>query len=178
MALQDHKTSRFVLAAVLCGIALALSLLDGAVSSLLPLPGLKLGLANVVSLFALCCLGLPWALLICLVRSLLAAMLSGNMAMLFFSLAGGLVSILIMYFALKRLSVIKASVLGGISHNLMQLACAALLTATPQVSYYLPVLVLTGTMCGFSWACCVRSSSGGYDFPLRPFRQNRIFFEI
>ena len=148
MALQDHKTSRFVLAAVLCGIALALSLLDGAVSSLLPLPGLKLGLANVVSLFALCCLGLPWALLICLVRSLLAAMLSGNMAMLFFSLAGGLVSILIMYFALKRLSVIKASVLGGISHNLMQLACAALLTATPQVSYYLPVLVLTGTMCG------------------------------
>ena len=71
------------------------------------------------------------------------------MAMLFFSLAGGLVSILIMYCALKRLSVIKASVLGGISHNLMQLACAALLTATPQVSYYLPVLVLTGTMCGF-----------------------------
>ena len=149
MALQDHKTSRFVLAAVLCGIALALSLLDGAVSSLLPLPGLKLGLANVVSLFALCCLGLPWALLICLVRSLLAAVLSGNLTMLLFSLAGGAVSILIMRLAQKRLSVIKTSVLGGISHNLMQLACAALLTATPQVSYYLPVLVLTGTMCGF-----------------------------
>ena len=149
MALRDNKTSRFVLAAVFCGLALALSLLDGAVSSLLPLPGFKLGLANVVSLLALLTLGLPWTLLICLVRSLLAAMLSGNMAMLFFSLAGGLVSILIMYFALKRLSVIKASVLGGISHNLMQLACAALLTATPQVSYYLPVLVLTGTMCGF-----------------------------
>lgn len=149
MALQDHKTSRFVLAAVLCGIALALSLLDGALSSLLPLPGFKLGLANVVSLFALCCLGLPWALLICIARSLLAAMLSGNMTMLFFSLAGGLVSILVMHVALKRLSVIKASVLGGISHNLMQLACAALITATPQVSYYLPVLVLTGTVCGF-----------------------------
>ena len=149
MALQDHKTSRFVLAAVLCGIALALSLLDGAVSSLLPLPGLKLGLANVVSLFALCCLGLPWALLICLVRSLLAAALSGNLTMLFFSLAGGVVSILIMQLAQKRLSVIKTSVLGGVSHNLMQLVCAALLTATPQVSYYVPVLVLTGTVCGF-----------------------------
>ena len=149
MALQDHKTSRFVLAAVLCGIALALSLLDGAVSSLLPLPGLKLGLANVVSLFALCCLGLPWALLICLVRSLLAAALSGNLTMLFFSLAGGVVSILVMRLAQKRLSVIKMSVLGGVSHNLMQLVCAALLTATPQVSYYVPVLVLTGTVCGF-----------------------------
>lgn len=149
MALQDNRTSRFVLSAVLCGIALALSLLDGAVSSLLPLPGFKLGLANVVSLFALCCLGLPWALLICVVRSLLTAMLSGNMTMLFFSLAGGVVSILVMYLALKYLSVIKTSVLGGISHNLMQLAAAAVVTATPQVSYYFPVLVLTGTVCGF-----------------------------
>ena len=149
MALQDNKTSRFVLAAVLCGTALALSLLDGAVSSLLPLPGFKLGLANVVSLFALYCLGLSWSLLICVVRSLLTAIFSGNMTMLFFSLAGGVVSILIMYLALKRLSIIKASVLGGISHNLMQLLAAVLLTATPQASYYLPVLVLMGTVCGF-----------------------------
>lgn len=149
MALRDNKTSRFVLAAVFCGLALALSLLDGAVSSLLPLPGFKLGLANVVSLLALLTLGLPWTLLICLVRSLLAAALSGNLTMLFFSLAGGVVSILIMQLAQKRLSVIKTSVLGGVSHNLMQLVCAALLTATPQVSYYVPVLVLTGTVCGF-----------------------------
>ena len=149
MALRDNKTSRFVLAAVFCGLALALSLLDGAVSSLLPLPGFKLGLANVVSLLALLTLGLPWTQLICLVRSLLAAALSGNLTMLFFSLAGGVVSILIMRLAQKRLSVIKTSVLGGVSHNLMQLVCAALLTATPQVSYYVPVLVLTGTVCGF-----------------------------
>lgn len=149
MALRDNKTSRFVLAAVFCGLALALSLLDGAVSSLLPLPGFKLGLANVVSLLALLTLGLPWTLLICLVRSLLAAALSGNLTMLFFSLAGGVVSILVMRLAQKRLSVIKMSVLGGVSHNLMQLVCAALLTATPQVSYYVPVLVLTGTVCGF-----------------------------
>lgn len=149
MALRDNKTSRFVLAAVFCGLALALSLLDGAVSSLLPLPGFKLGLANVVSLLALLTFGLPWTLLICLVRSLLAAALSGNLTMLFFSLAGGVVSILIMRLAQKRLSVIKTSVLGGVSHNLMQLVCAALLTATPQVSYYVPVLVLTGTVCGF-----------------------------
>ena len=106
MALRDNKTSRFVLAAVFCGLALALSLLDGAVSSLLPLPGFKLGLANVVSLLALLTLGLPWTLLICLVRSLLAAALSGNLTMLFFSLAGGVVSILIMRLAQKRLSVI------------------------------------------------------------------------
>lgn len=138
-----------MLAAVFCGLALALSLLDGAVSSLLPLPGFKLGLANVVSLLALLTLGLPWTLLICLVRSLLAAALSGNLTMLFFSLAGGVVSILVMRLAQKRLSVIKMSVLGGVSHNLMQLVCAALLTATPQVSYYVPVLVLTGTVCGF-----------------------------
>lgn len=149
MALPDNKTSKFVLAAVLCGIALALSLLDGAVSALLPLPGFKLGLANVVSLFALYYLGLPLAMLICTVRSILTAVLSGNMTMLLFSLAGGLVSILVMFLLMKKLSLIKVSVTGGITHNLMQLTCAALLTATPQVSYYLPVLILMGAVCGF-----------------------------
>lgn len=149
MALQDNRTSKFVLAAVLCGVALALSLIDGAVSSLLPVPGFKLGLANVVSLFALCSLGLPWALLICVVRSLLTAMLSGNMTMLLFSLMGGLLSILVMFVLIKKISLIKTSVVGGVTHNLMQLLAAAVLTATPQVGYYLPVLVLTGTVCGF-----------------------------
>lgn len=149
MASQDNKTSKFVLAAVLCGIALALSLIDGAISSLLPLPGFKLGLANVVSLFALYSLGLPWAALICVVRSLLTAMLSGNMTMLLFSLAGGLLSLLVMFLLFKKLSLIKTSVVGGVAHNLAQLAAAALLTATPQVGYYLPVLALTGAVCGF-----------------------------
>lgn len=149
MALQDKRTSKFVLAAVLCGIALALSLIDGAISSLLPLPGFKLGLANVVSLFALYYLGLSWAVLICVVRSLLTAVLSGNMTMLFFSLMGGLLSILIMFVLLKKISIIKTSVVGGIVHNLAQLFSAILITSTPQVSYYMPVLVLMGTICGF-----------------------------
>lgn len=149
MASQDNRTSKFILAAVLCGIALALSLLDGAISALLPLPGFKLGLANVVSLFALYYLGFSWATLICIVRSLLTAILSGNMTMLVFSLTGGLVSLLVMFLLMKKLSLIKVSVTGGITHNLMQLACAALLTATPQVSYYLPVLAVMGAVCGF-----------------------------
>ncbi|MEG1473697.1 MAG: Gx transporter family protein [Christensenella sp.] len=147
--LQDNKTSKFIFAAVLCGIALALSLLDGSISSLLPLPGFKLGLANAVSLFALYYLGLSWSVLICIARSFLTAMLSGNMTMLFFSLAGGLLSIIIMYALKKHLSIIKVSVVGGIAHNLAQLSVAALLTSTPQISYYLPMLVLTGTLCGF-----------------------------
>ncbi len=146
---SPNKTSKFILSAVLCGVALALSLLDGAVSALLPLPGFKLGLANIVSLFALYYLGAPYAVLICIVRSLLAAIFGGNLTMLFFSLAGGLLSILIMLVFLRRLSLIKVSVLGGVTHNLAQLVIAGLLTATPQVSYYLPVLVLMGTVCGF-----------------------------
>ena len=145
----DTKTSKFVLSAVLCGIALALSLVDGAVSSLLPLPGFKLGLANVVSLFALVYLGAPYAFSICAVRCLLAAMLGGNFTMLLFSLSGGLLSLLVMRLFLCRISLIKVSVLGGVTHNLVQLAAAALLTSTPQVSYYLPVLVVTGAVCGF-----------------------------
>ncbi|MEA4854211.1 MAG: Gx transporter family protein [Christensenella sp.] len=148
-AKQDSKTYRFVLSAVLCGIALALSLLDGAVSALLPLPGFKLGLANIVSLFALYYLGVPYAVMICVARCLLASIFGGALTMLFFSLSGGLLSIFIMRLFLTRLSIIKISVLGGVAHNLAQLFCAVLFTSTPQVSFYLPVLCITGAVCGF-----------------------------
>lgn len=151
MRLPADKTHRFILAAVLCGIALALSLIDTAVSSLIPvLPGFKLGLANIVSLFALYALGLPYALMICVVRSLITALLSGNLTMLFFSLAGGIASILVMRLLQYRLSVVKVSVCGGVTHNLLQVAAAAIITTTPQVSYYLPALIVAGAISGFA----------------------------
>ncbi|MEG0914657.1 MAG: Gx transporter family protein, partial [Christensenellaceae bacterium] len=150
MPSPDSKTSKFVLSAVLCGIALALSLLDSALSSMIPiLPGFKLGLANVVSIFALYHLGFSYASLICVVRSVLTAVLSGNLTMLLFSLGGGLASILVMYLVMNRISLIKVSVLGGITHNILQVLAAMLVTQTPQTAVYLPVLVVTGAIGGF-----------------------------
>ncbi len=143
-------TKKLVLAAVLTALALALSLVDSVISSALPfLPGAKLGLANIVSLYALYSLGLPYTLLICVARCALTALFSGNVTMLAFSLAGGLASIFVM-FALKRfLSVIKTSVAGGITHNILQVGVAALITSTPQTVYYLPLLIAAGAVSGF-----------------------------
>ncbi len=143
-------TKRLVLAAVLTALALALSLVDSAVSSAIPfLPGAKLGLANIVSLYALYALGLPYALLICVARCVLTALFSGNITMLVFSLAGGLASILVMFVLKRFASIIKASVAGGITHNIMQVGVAALITATPQTVYYLPLLIAAGAISGF-----------------------------
>ncbi len=150
MRLPVNRTQTFVLAAILCGAALALSLVDSAVSSLIPmLPGFKLGLANIVSLFALYHLGLSWTLLICVARCILTAFFSGNLTMFLFSIAGGIVSILLMFLLIKRLSIVKVSVLGGVSHNIMQVLIAILITATPQVACYLPALIVAGAISGF-----------------------------
>lgn len=155
-------TKKLVLAAVLTALALALSLADSAVSSAIPfLPGAKLGLANIVSLYALYSLGLPYTLLICVARCVLTALFSGNITMLAFSLAGGVISILVM-FALKGfISVIKVSVAGGITHNIMQVGVAALVTATPQTAYYLPPLIAAGAVSGFLMGllCCLVMNS-------------------
>lgn len=150
MRYPDSKQKKLVLAAVLTGIALALSLVDTAISSLIPvLPGFKLGLASIVSLFALYYMGLSWSLSICAARCLLAGLLSGNLTMTLFSLGGGIVSILVMWAFMRRLSIIKVSVLGGVSHNAMQVLVAVLLTATPQAAYYLPILTAAGCAAGF-----------------------------
>ncbi|MGI6152319.1 MAG: Gx transporter family protein [Christensenellaceae bacterium] len=147
---DKQNTRKLLFSAVLCAFALALSLLDTAVSSLIPfLPGFKLGLANVVTLYALYTLGGGYALLICIVRVFLAAALSGNMTMLLFSLFGGVVSLLLMWGVKRLLSMVKTSVVGGVAHNMMQVLAAFLLTDTPQVGYYIPFLIIAGAVSGF-----------------------------
>lgn len=156
MHTQGKRTAAFASAGVLTALALVLSLADTAVSSLLAfLPGFKLGLANIVGLFALYTLGLPWTLAICIGRCLLAAVFSGQITMLLFSVMGGVGSTLVMAVLRQRLSILKVSMSGGVAHNLLQLAAAALVTATPAVTVYMPVLIVLGTVTGFliGWLC-------------------------
>ncbi len=167
MRLPADRTQKFVFSAVLCGIALALSLVDAAISSTIPLPGFKLGLANIVSLFALYTLGLPWALMICLARSLLTALLSGNLTMLAFSLMGGIASILVMWVLIRFLSMIKVSVAGAITHNCMQVLAAVLWTSTPQTVYYLPILIAAGALSGFAMGVVCKLVIGRMKMPVR-----------
>lgn len=154
--IQADKSKKLILSAVLIALALILSLVDASLSSMLPIvPGAKLGLANLVTLFAIYALGLPYALMITIVRGLLTALMSGNIMMLLFSLGGGITAVFIMYALKNVLNIIKVSVCAGIAHNLIQLAAAVFVTDTPNLIYYAPILICAGAICGFATGAIV-----------------------
>ena len=146
------KTKDLTTMAILTALALALSWLERMIplEMLIPLPGVKLGLANTVTLFALYQLNLPAALMILVARCLLNALFSGNMTALAFSLTGGILSMLVMVLARKsrHLSVYGVSVLGAAAHNCGQILIASVLMNSPYIVGYLPYLLLIGTVCG------------------------------
>lgn len=150
------STKQLTLCAVLSALALALSYIEGffPLALLIPLPGVKLGLANIVTVFALYTLGSPMALCILLVRCTLGAVFAGNASALIFSLLGGLSAMLVMIALHKsHLSVFGVSIAGAAAHNCGQV-CAAMLTLGNLAPLsYLPFLLLvslfTGALSGF-----------------------------
>ncbi len=136
------------------GIFVALAFVFSFVEVLIPIslgiPGIKLGLANIVVLTALYALGPKEAFFISCVRIVLVGFTFGNMASLLYSLAGGLLSWLVMCLLkkIKGFSMIGVSLAGGISHNIGQIFVAALMLRTTSVIYYLPVLLIAGTITG------------------------------
>ena len=149
--LWRSNAQKYVLCGVLTAMALCLCLVDISVSSALAfLPGVKLGLANIVTIFALHRLGGKYALIITVARCLLAGVLSGMLTMTAFSLAGGLLSLGIMLILKKHVSEIKLSITGGIAHNCGQMIVAVIITQTPEVVYELPLLIVFGCISGFA----------------------------
>ena len=149
------KTRQLTLCALLAAVALALSYVEGMLPLPVPLPGFKLGLANVVTLFALYTLGAPSALSILLVRVLLGAMFAGNASALIYSLLGGFAAMGTMI-ALSRgekLSVYGVSIGGAAAHNCGQVAAAMLTLGNAAPAAYLPVLLIvalfSGALTGF-----------------------------
>ena len=150
------------LCAVLAALALGLSTLEGLfpISLLVPLPGVKLGLANIVTVFALYQLGAGAALAILLTRCLLGGLFAGNLSAMLFSVLGGLTAMLVMIF-LRRLP--KLSVYGGAAaHNIGQMAAAVITLGSTMVLGYLPFLLavslFTGALTGFITALLLRAT--------------------
>lgn len=149
------KTKKLALCGVLTALALGLSYAERffPLQLILPLPGLKLGFANVVTLVALCLLGKSYAFSVLTARCLLGAIF-GNLAGLAFSLAGGLLALAVMCFATKTkgLSLYGISVLGAAAHNIGQILVAMAVMGSYYVAAYLPWLlmisVLTGLLTG------------------------------
>ena len=154
------------LCAVLTALALGLSTLESLfpVTLIVPLPGVKLGLANIVTVFALYQLGAGAALAILLTRCLLGGLFAGNVSAMLFSLLGGVTAMLVMI-ALRRcrrLSVYGVSVGGAAAHNIGQMAAACITLGSTMVLGYLPFLLavslVTGTLTGFVTALLMRAT--------------------
>lgn len=147
---------RTALGGILCAQAIALSWLEGLLPAIpwLP-PGAKPGFSNIVTMFAAGSLGLPQALTITVIKALFAFLTRGATAGAM-SLAGGVVSTLLMWLLLRpkkqRLGLVGISVLCAVSHNAAQLCAAAVITGTKSIFGYAPMLgifaVLTGAVTG------------------------------
>ena len=142
------KTKKVTVMAMCIALAMILSYLE----SLIPspgIPGVKLGLANLAVIFALYRLGWKEAVGVSLLRVLLVSLLFGHVASLMYSAAGAVLSLLgmILLRRVDKLSCVFVSVSGGVLHNLGQILMAWALMGR-NVVYYLPVLILSGTVAG------------------------------
>lgn len=146
-------TRRLTLCAVLVAMAMALSYMERFIplNLAVPLPGVKLGLANVVTLLALYFLDIPAAATVLILRCVLNTPFSGSVTALVFSLTGGLLALGVM--ALGRripfISVYGVSILGAAAHNIGQILAASLIFGSAYVIAYLPFLLLVALVTGF-----------------------------
>ena len=138
----------------LCGVFIALAMVLSYLESLVPIsfaiPGIKLGLANIVTIIALVKLGLKPALIISVGRVILSGLLFGNPATIMYSMAGALLSIAVMFIVrkLKLLAITGTSVCGAVAHNLGQLIIAAIVIENTKIFYYMAVLSVSGIIAG------------------------------
>lgn len=153
------QTKRMTRNALLTGIALIIFVIELQIPALSPVPGLKLGLSNIITVYAVFAFAPADAAMILAVRILLGTFLSGNLSAMMYSAAGGGLCYLTML-ALKHFLTMKqiwiASVLGAIAHNLGQILVAVAITQTPALFAYLPVLTAGGMIAGLFTGLCAQ----------------------
>ena len=150
---------RITTLALLTAIALTIFMAEAQMAPVFAIPGIKLGLANIVTVYAVFVLGPGDALLILAARVFLGAVFSGQMSTIFYSGAGGLCAILITILSRKFLrskQIWIAGVLGSIAHCIGQMAVAVALTGTPTLAAYLPVMILVGIFTGAFTGLCAQ----------------------
>lgn len=153
------KLKRLTRAAVLTAVALTIFMIELQLPSIVPIPGIKLGLANIVTVFAMFLIGPGDTLAILIVRILLGSMFSGQMMSLVYSLSGGLLCYLVMLLLRKLLThkqIWVCSVISAIAHNIGQIAAAIAVTSTPALITYLPVLLISGIAAGLFTGFCAQ----------------------
>ena len=144
------ETRKIARMGLLTALALILSYVESLIPAFVAVPGVKMGLANIVVVFALYTLGPGEAAIVSIIRVLLSSLLFGSILSLSYSAAGAVISLLSMIILMKTkiFGVTSVSVTGGVFHNLGQMLVACLVLETDVLLYYLPVLILSGTITG------------------------------
>lgn len=157
------RTRKLTALALFATLALAIYFAESLLPPVVPIPGVKLGLANIITLLVLHLYSARDAAVVLLARILLSALLFGQAMSLFYSLCGGLLCLLAMILSsrlLHRRFPELTSILGGIFHNAGQLLAALLITAMPGVLVYLPYLLISGAVTGLFTGLCARFALG------------------
>ena len=148
---KKTKTKRLAIDALLSAVALIIFTIELQFPSLTPIPGIKLGLANIITLMAIFLLGPIDALYVLLVRIFLGCLLTGQIMALAYSLAGGALSFVVMLIFRRFITnkqIFVCSIFGAMAHNIGQILIAVVITQTTQVAYYLPILMVSSIITG------------------------------
>ena len=153
------KTRKLTTLSLLCAIALTIFMVEAQIPALVPIPGIKLGLANIVTVFTVFAIGAKEGALVLAVRIFLGAVFAGNFSTIFYSAAGGAlamgVTILSRKFLTKK-QLWVAGVLGAIAHSVGQMGMAVAITRTPGLAVYLPVMIVVSIITGCFTGLCAQ----------------------
>lgn len=153
------KTKKLTLLGLLCAIALTIFMVEAQIPAPVPIPGIKLGLANIVTVFAVYALGPKEGASVLFVRIFLGAVFAGNFSTIFYSAAGGACAIgvtILLRKILKDNQLWIAGCLGAVSHSIGQMAMAITLTGTPGLAIYLPVMIAVSILTGSFTGLCAQ----------------------
>lgn len=142
------KTKKVAFLGLSVALAMVLSFVESQIPPLVAVPGVKVGLPNLVIVYLLYKLGAKEAVIVSIIRVILVSILFGNAQSAFFSICGAALSLLGMILLKKLFATVTVSVVGGVLHNVGQIGAAVLVTATPGIVTYLPVLLISGTLAG------------------------------
>ena len=155
----ESKTRRLTTMALLTAVALIIFTVEAQLPPLAPVPGIKLGLANIITVYAMFRLGPRDTLCILLCRIFMGSVFSGQMMTIFFSLSGGMLCYLVMLLLRKMVTedqIWLCSVVGAVAHNVGQVLAAMWISGTASMIVYLPVLLVSGVLAGLFTGLCAQ----------------------
>lgn len=146
------KTKKLTILSISVALAMILSFVESQIPPFVAIPGIKIGLANIVTVFLLYKLGWKEAAAVSLVRVALSSLLFGSVASLMYSASGAILSFAVMVIIkmIPLFSEISVSIVGGVFHNVGQIICACIIMENAGIVTYLPPLLISGTIAGIA----------------------------